>query len=418
MDKSGSIEFARQDGFTLIELMVALVIASILAIVILTVLVFSFNSNKSSSDVTSNNNNGRTALTLLTRDIGSAGFMFGNAQSACATTLAYDSAATPQYIQYNPAWATTQSAGTTLPLGGAAATVENYPPVGSANVSQVLMMTEAPSVPAYAGIPTGGGPAPLRQLPSQIYAAPYGNWAGAMASTTLIVNSQQNNANNGDTGFIHVPMNGTAVCLRIPIVSTSANSITSLPSTYMPGGGYTDYATELTSLGIYGLGTLTVSNLQHASIVDLGSSSATLQAIQYWIDSSGAFPVLMRGVYNVLNDQPVGQAEAIAPGVVSLQTLFGTVPSGSPPGTSPTFKAWGQVTPSTDQVVSVAVAIVTRSLHDDNTYTAPATITIPQPATGLVAPNAFVNYTRDAAETHRHFQVNTVLIALRDATWN
>ncbi len=424
MDKSVSVDparqFPQQHGFTLVELMVGLVVASILAIVILIVLVFSFNSSKSSADLTSNNNNQRTALTLLTRDIGSAGFMVGNAQAACAVTLAYDAAANPQYIQYNPAWAAKQSTGATLPLGGAAAAVENYPPVGSANTSDVLMLTEAPSVPSYAGI-ASGGPPPTRQLPSSIPAALFGNWASAMTSTTLIVNSARNNAGSGDTGFLHVPMNGTtgmSVCLRIPVISTTAGSITSLPSTYMPGGGYAGYATELASLGLTGLGTLTVSNLQRSSFIDLGSSSATLQAIQYWIDGSGPFPVLMRGVYNALNDQPIGQPEAIAPGVVSLQALFGTVPNGSPPGTPPVFKSWSQVSQGADQVISVAVAIVTRSLHDDSTYTAPAVITISQPASGLVAPNAFVNYTRSAAEAHRHFVVNTVLIALRDATWN
>lgn len=421
MDKSASIEFApqslRQEGFTLVELMVGLVIASILAIVMLTVLVFSFNSSKSSADVTSDNSNMRTVLTLLTRDVGSAGFMVGNAQSACAITLAYDSAANPQYIQYNTAWAANQINGSTLPLGGAAATAENYPPPSSANVSQVLMMTEAPSFPGYAGIPPSGG-APSRQLPSQIPTVPFGNWTGAMASTTLIVHPARNNANTGDTGFIHVPMSSGTVCLRIPITSVSANSITSLPSTYMPGGGYTDFATELTSLGLTGLGALTVSNLQRASIVDLGSSPGTLQAIQYWIDGSGSFPVLMRGVYNALNDQPVGQPEAIAPGVVSLQVLFGTVPVGSSPGTTPTFKSWSQVAPGTDQVISVAIAVVSRSLHNDSTYTAPTIITVPQPAAGLVAPNAFMNYTRSASEIHRHFEVSTVLIALRNATWN
>jgi type IV pilus assembly protein PilW len=396
----------RQGGFTLIELMVGLAVALILSVAILAVLEFSINSNSSTSNVTTVNDNVRGALTLFTRDVNSAGFMFGAAQSQCGLTLAYDSATTPQYVQYYPVWAANQTLGSTLPLGGQAS---NYPTSGSTNSTQVLLMTSSPSVAQY--MTTGASPNAL--LPAPIATAAYGNWSNSMSNGTLQVGAMQG-VTSGDTALLQVPMQAGLVCMRIPVSSVSATSITSAPgSTYMPGGGYSDYATQILNDGY---GTLSISHLQHARLLDMGQSSTALQAIQYWIDDSSGYPVLMRGIYNALTDQLI-KSEAIAPGVVSLQALFGTVPTGAAAGTAPTFKAWGDVQP-TDQVISVAIALVTRSLYNDPTYTAPPSIVVPQPAAGLVSPDAFSNYTVSSAEAHRHFQVSTVVIAQRDATWD
>ena len=396
-----------QAGLTLIELMVGLAVALILSVIILGVLEFSLNSNKSTSSVTATNTSVRGVMTLLTRDVNSAGFMFGAAQSQCAVTLAYDSALNPNYLQDYPIWSETQTIGSTLPLGGQTA---DFPAATSQNSTQVLLLTAAPSVSQY--MTTGASPPTL--VPAPIATAAYGNWSNAMSGGVLQVGTTQGLA-QGDIALLQVPMQAGLVCMRVPISSFSATSITSSPgSTYMPGGGYSAYATQISNAGF---GTLTTSNLQHARILDMGQSPKALQFIQYWIDDSSGYPVLMREIFSALTDQPVGQAQAIAPGVVSLQALFGTVPLNSPTGTAPTFKAWSDVQP-TDQVVSAALAVVTRSLYNDATYTAPNAIVVPQPAAGLTAPDAFANYTVSSAEAHRHFQVSTVIIALRDATWD
>ncbi len=413
MDRSAFIKprpcAPRQKGLTLIELMVGLAVALIMSIVIFGVLDFSLNSNKNTSSVSMVNNNVRGALTLLTRDVGSAGFMFGAGQSQCALTLAYDSNMNPSNVTDFPAWAVNQTQGTTLPLGGK---TSNYPPVGApaANSTQVLLMTEAPSVASYM---TTGSKTPTL-VPAPVSTAAFGNWTNAMSNGTLQLASTQGLA-AGDTGLLQVPMSAGLVCMRVPISSVTATSATSTPgTTYMPSGGYSDFKTQIASANF---GTLTTSHLQHARLLDMGQSTTALQAIQYWIDDSNGYPVLMRAVYNALTDQIVGQPQAIAPGVVSVQALFGTVPAGAAAGTAPTFKAWSDVQP-TDQVVSVAIALISRSLYDDASYTAPSAIVVPQPASGLVSPDAFTNYTVSAKEVHRHFQVSTLVIALRDATWD
>ncbi len=412
MDKLESAE----RGLTLIELMVSLAVASILALAILGVITYGLGRDRASSNATDLNDNARAALTLLTRDVASAGFMFGAVQSQCALTLAYDSGTTAGYVQLNPIWTVPQVVGQTLPMGGA---TENYPAAANTNaagVAQILLMSAAPSVSIY----TSQTSAPIYVV--QFGTTTSGSGGGAISSTNLPVSTLQLNStagiNQGDMAFLQVPMNGGNVCMRIPIVSIGtatgggASYIKSKPSPYMPSNGYSDFASQIPS----GYGTLNNSNLLHSRILDLGQDPNTLEVTQYWIDDSQGFPVLWRATYDALTDALI-QSEALAPGVVSLQALFATVPKGSPPGTAITWQSWANVT-STEQIVSADVAIVARTLHPDPAYHAPATIVVPPPVTGLPAPDTFVNYVPQSNEVHDHFSVYTAQLALRNLTWN
>ncbi|MHB8390694.1 MAG: PilW family protein [Acidobacteriaceae bacterium] len=413
MDKLESAE----RGLTLIELMVSLTVASILALAILGVITYGLGRNRASSNATDLNDNARAALTLLTRDVASAGFMFGAVQSQCALTLSYDSGTVSGNVQLYPIWTVPQASGQTLPMGGA---TETYPAATNTNASgmaQVLLMSAAPSVSTYTS-----------NTSSPIYVVQFGtttssSGGGAISSTSLPVSTLQLNntagINAGDMAFLQVPMNGGNVCMRIPIVSTGtatgggANYIKSKPSPYMPSSGYSDFASQVPS----SYGTLTNSNLLHSRILNLGSAPDTLEIVQYWIDNSQGFPVLWRSTYSALTDAPI-QSEALAPGVVSLQALFATIPKGSPPGSTPvTWKSWAQVA-STDQIVNADVAIVARTLHPDPAYHAPATIVVPPPVTGLTSLDTFVNYVPQPNEIHDHFSVYTAQLALRNLTWN
>ncbi|MHB8256117.1 MAG: PilW family protein [Acidiferrobacterales bacterium] len=420
MDKSESTE----RGLTLIELMVSLAVATILGLAILGVITYGAARDRASSNATDLNDNARAALTLLTRDVASAGFMFGAAQSQCAITLSYDGGFPSGYVPMNPIWTVPQAAGQTLPMGGSpipstSGAIENYPAstnTNAAGVAQVLLISSAPSVSTY-----------IAQTSAPIYIVQFGttqssSGGGAISSTQLPVSTLQLNSttgiSQGDTAFLQVPMNGGNVCMRIPIVNIGtatgggATYIDSKPSSYMPPNGYSDFASQIPS----SYGTLTNSNLLHSRILDLGQTADTLEIIQYWIDDSQGFPVLWRATYSALTDAMI-QSEALAPGVVSLQVLFDTVPKGSPTGTPLTWKSWPDVA-STDQIVTADVAIVARSLHSDPAYTAPATIVVPQPASGLVSPDAFVNYVPQTNEVHDHFSVYTAQLALRNLTWN
>ncbi len=402
-----------QAGATLIELMVAIAVALILSLAILGVLVFSASSNKNATTLGTLNNDIRGVLTLLTRDANSAGFMLGAAQAQCSLTLLHDSNLNTQPPDINPVWEQDQTQGGNLPFSN---NTTSYPPSHWSNDTQILLFAASPSVPQY----TTTGASPNTLLPGPISTVAYGSsWAagtGAMSTGTLQLATTAG-LSTGDTAMLEVPMSGGLVCMRIPVSSISGSTVTSTPgSQYMPTNAYSDYATQITNASST-YGTLGVSQLQHARLIDLGQSPNSMEIIEYWIDDSNGYPVLMRNTYSALTDNLIS-SDALAPGVVSLQTLFGTIPSGTQPGTAtPTFKAWSSVSTS-DQVVSVAVAVVTRSLYDDSSYTAPSSITVPQPASGLKSPDAFNNYSVSSAETHRHFQVDTFVIALRDSTWN
>ena len=404
----------RQAGVTLVELMVAIAVALILSMAILGVLVFSASSNKNNTSLGTMNNNVRGVLTLLTRDANSAGFMLGAAQAQCSLTLLHDSKLNTQPPAINPVWEQDQTHGGNLPFSNNAT---SYPPSAwSNNHTQILLFAASPSVPQY----TTTGASPNALLPAPISTVAYGSsWAagtGAMSTGTLQLASVAG-LSTGDTAMLEVPMSGGLVCMRIPVSSISGSAVTSSPgSQFMPSNAFSDFATQITASSS-SYGTLGISQLQHARLIDLGQSPNSMEIIEYWIDDSNGYPVLMRSTYSALTDQLI-TSDALAPGVVSLQALFGTLPSGTQPGTAtPTFKAWSDVS-ATDQVVSVAVAVVTRSLYDDSSYTAPTTISIPPPASGLTSPDTFASYSVSTAEAHRHFQVDTFVIALRDSTWN
>lgn len=410
-ERAAAVSCRIQAGVTLVELMVAIAVALILSLSVLGVLVFSASSSKNAATMGTLNNDIRGVLTLLTRDANSAGFMLGAAQSQCALTLTHDSNLNTQPPAIHSTWAQDQTNSGNLPFSN---NTTSYPPAHWSNSTQVVLFAASPSVPQY----TTTGTTPNAVLPGPISTAVYGSaWSGTMTSGTLQLSSASG-ITAGDTAMLEVPMTGGLVCMRIPLSTVTGSTVTSTPgSTYMPSHAYEDFKDAITTASS-SYGALGVGQLQHARVLDLGgASSNSMQIVEYWIDSSSGYPVLMRSVYNALTDSLV-ETDALAPGVVSLQALFGTIPSNGVIGTTaPTFKAWADVG-ATDQVVSVALAVVTRTLYDDSSYTAPSTITVPQPASGLASPDAFQNYSVSSAEQHRHFQVNTILIALRDSTWD
>jgi type IV pilus assembly protein PilW len=410
MDRSAYSKRAR--GLTLIELMVALAISAILGLIVFITLGFGFRQDADNSTLAQMNDNARAALTLLTRDLQSAGFMLSMAQPHCQLTLTYDSKQSG-YATQAPVWAASQASGTALPLQTTA------PGYGSGYGQQALMMTSAPSIPQF----VANSMPPLSVV--QFGTTQSGNGQGAMNSTQLPISTNQligsQALNIGDIAYLAVPMNGGIVCLRIPIVNNNASTgqgatyIKSAPSSLMPSTGYTGYSAQIPST----FGSLTNSNLIHSQLIDIGSATDTLEIQQYWINQSSGqtFPVLQRSTYDALNDSLISQ-QAIAPGAVSLQALFGVIPATATIGqTAPTWKTWGDVGP-TDQLVEVALALVMRTLQADPQYTAPKTITVPQPGSGLVAPDAFVDYTPSAAEAHHHFAVYVTQVWLRNVATN
>ena len=409
-----------ESGLTLVELMVALAVAGILSVAIVAALGFGAKQDTEQGQIMQMNDQARAALSLITTDVQSAGFLSSATQSSCAASFAYDANQTPQYVQQEPISAASQAAASNLPLQ---TTAPSYPPATmSPYLAQSILLTAAPAASSY-----------FTQSSAPIYVVQFGttqsaNGQGSVSSTQLPVSTLQLNSTNGiqpgDMMVVQVPMNGGTVCFRAPVCSvgaTSGQGTTSIDSKgcsagsqYMPSNGYQDYASQIPAA----FGTLTNSNMMHAKLVDMGQQPNTLQYVQYWISQQSPYttPTLTRSVYSAITDKLIS-SQAIAPGVQSLQFLFGTVPQGSPVGqTTPTWKTWGDVLP-TDTVVSVDVALVMRTLQDDPAYAAPAQIIVPQPAAGLSAPDAFVPVPTTGL-SHRHFAVFTTQIAMRNTLWN
>lgn len=404
-------------GFTLVELMVALAIAGILSVAILAAMAFGAGQDTSQGQIEQMNDQARAALALVARDVQSAGFLASATQGACAASLAYDSQQDPAYVQQAPVSAASQAADANLPLQS---TGPGYPPVAqSSYMAQALTILSAPAASTY-----------FNQSSAPVYVVQFGasgSGGGPVSTTQLPVSTLQLNSTSGiqagDMMIVQVPMNGGSVCLRAPVCSVGggSNGTTSIDSKsctagarYMPPNGYQDYAAQIPS----GFGTLSNSNLAHARLIDMGQQTNTLQYVQWWISKQAPYtsPTLTRSTYSALTDALLS-SQAIAPGVQSLQMLFGTVPQGSAVGsTNPVWKTWGNVLP-TDTVVSVDVALVMRTLQDDPSYVAPPQIAVPQPTSGLSVPNAFVPVST-LGLGRRHWAVYTMQIAMRNTLWN
>lgn len=410
MDRQASSK-GRHQGMTLVELMVSLVVASILAVGVVAVLGYGAQQDRDDGVANSQNESARAALHFVGVDMSSAGFMFGSAQAQCAVALSYDNASASAYSLVNPVSAAAQVNGAQLPFGG----VSDYPPASDTNssgIAQSMVMSAAPSGAQY-----------IANTSSPIYIVQYGSAGGKNASnpvtstqlpvSTLALNSTSG-LNVGDMALLQVPMSGGNICFRVPIAGIGVNAsngtsyIDSSGSSYMPPNGYQSYASQIPS----SYGTLTNSNLLNARLIDLGANPQTITFVRYAIDDSHGFPVLMRNTYSALNDTLLS-SQGVAPGVVSFQVLFGTMPAGSAPGTALTWKNWASVS-NTDDVLVADVAMVVRSIHPDPSYKAPAIVSIVQPASGLAAPDAFLPYAVQPSESNEHFSVYTIQVPLRN----
>ncbi len=403
----------RARGLTLVEMMVALALGLVVASVIVIVQAYLFRQNAVSSTEMASNNEARTALDMVSRDISSAGFLFGGLQSSCGVTLAYNSGgiSSSGFVSQYPVWAQAAASGGSLPvLNGPTL---NYPPAGSGVVDDVLVVTSALDASQFTNTSS-----------PEIYLVQFGTTQsgsgnGAISSTQLPVDTLNLNntqgINAGDSALLQVPMNGTLVCLRIPIVSIGtatgqgATYIRSKPSSYMPTNGYSDFSAQLNAIG---LPSLSNPLLLQSRILDTGPAAASNERTQiYYIDrATYAWPTLMRMTVNTATDA-ILSTTPIAAGVVDMQVLFGV---GS--GAVTQYLRWNQVIANglTSEVRTAQLGLVLRSIHPDVSYHAPASITLPNPSLG---PATFTAYPVQAAESQDHFAAYTTEIPIRNNLW-
>lgn len=394
----------REEGFTLVELMVALLLSLLLAVAMLKMQSKMASQTVRVSDTGTRDTQARAAMDLITRDLSSSGFLFANSPYACDALFTYNSGAS--YFVHHSVDALAAVTGTKMNF--APSLTLNYPPAGAPGLaSDVLVMTMATSASQFndgtnlvllgdgfaGGNPLGDGVLPLGK------------------TTTLVA---------GDAAIVQAPIgtSGTA-CMRVPVSAVGPGSkMKSNPGTTMPPGYYNDFVAQVAGAG-FGA-PLTNVALFYSYVVDIGTKATSTQVTNvYYIDGSGAYPVLMRARYSLVDDTVITTPQPIAAGVVALRTSFGVDPGST--GSVTAYETGDQVTTNHHWsfVRSVRVALVTRTINDDPTsdstgYVGPTTIPIGPAASGASA--AWFSSITVPASQHR-YAVNTTEVAYRNWLW-
>ena len=367
-------------GFTLVELMVALMLSLVLAVVLLKLQARFGQQIVRSSDVAVRDAQSRAAMDLITRDLSGAGFLFGGTQNFCNALLTYNAAAA-SYFVHHPVDAVAASFGATMKF--APSLTLDYPPSGSSMPSDVLVVAGSSASTSFddATYPI------VNVLPNPAYAP---------MTTGVVPLVNAGGFTSGDVGILQVPVSGKRACLRVPLAV--AGAVVSSAGALMPGSYYAGFATQMTAMGM--TDTLSDAAILQGRMTTMGATATPVQTktVFYVARGSAAFPILMRATYSLLDDTMVGQPQAIAAGVVSLQVRFGVDPGGT--GAVTAYHSADSVTANKywDAVRSVKVAIVTRTLSDDAAYSAD-TVTLDSAFTGITGlPDANRRYKVDQTE--------------------
>ncbi len=423
---------ARQRGFSLVELLVALVAGLIFSISVLLVQAALTRQNVQMSDTLQRDNQARAALDLLTRDISNAGFMLGGAQAPCDTLLAYDSGmpvSLSSGFSETPVSATAQP--TALPTSSASSAAA-YPTIlpmpgypTSAQYTDLVQITAATTALQPASSGTANAYV-VRNSTTQSQ-----NGQGALNSSVLPLGSTAG-ISVGDTLLLRMPLNGKLACFRVPVsdvgpsTSPSSTFIDSKNTQLFPSQAYSAFDSLLVSAGLLPAGgALSNADFTQSRLTDLGPASAgNLQSVLYYVGQATyanagnvSFPMLMRVVVNAQNDAVIS-ASPVAAGVVSLQVLFGVDESNS--GSVDHYLTWADVVAGNYQsaVRSVLFAVVTRTLHPDPKYTAPASIVIPSPKdNGGAGPDGFTDYAVPGSAANFRYSVLESEVAIRNSLW-
>ncbi len=385
-------------GFTLVELMVALLLSLLLAVAILKMQTKTASQSVRIADTGTRDTQARAAMDLMTHDITGSGFLFGNLLHTCEALVTYNSGA-PGYFAHHPVDAVSAVSGTKMKF--APSITLNYPAGAVSAVQTDVLVTMATSATTQFNSSTnvvrgdtGSGMNPLS------------TGVTAMKATTGFA------AN--DAAIMQTPLGTSLPCLRVPITSFTATSLTSSSGTTMPTGGYSGFVSPMATAGFSTA--LTNVGIFNSWVTDIGTAAtSTQQFVVYYIDGSGSFPVLMRAVYSLADDTVVTAPQPIAAGVVSMRVSFGVDPAGT--GAVSAYEESATVTSNKhwSAVRSVRIALVTRTINDDPNadnagVTGPTTIPI-----GPVSSAWFTSLSVPASK-HRYI-VNTTEVGYRNWLW-
>lgn len=361
MKRTASPRRIAQPGFTLIELMVALGLSMILAIVLLKMQAALGKQTVRTADVAERDSELRAAMDVITQDMSGTAFLFGNSTIPCQAIFSYNGVVTPRFFTRHQVDSVTAANGAVMNF--ASNLTLNYP-VG-AMPSEVLLLTAASDASNF-----NDGASPMSAI-NGITTDPF--------NTGIVMLSLKNNVAPvvGHTAIVESTMKnaaGTAnqsACFRVPVSALQSGTTYASNGPYMPTNFYAGFQPSLTADGFETLGNGQLG--AGSKFIDVGATGAANQTTTaYYIDNNnGSFPILMRSQWSLMDDSAVGTPQQVAAGVISLQARF-NVGSGKYLTASGVSAAglWAQV-------CSVRVALVSRSLNDDpdpNYYWAPTTL--------------------------------------------
>lgn len=434
-----SIKKHVQTGFTLIELMVTLLIGMLLTLAVLVIQAELSRANMLLADASQRNDQARSALDLLQRDLGNALYMLGGTTPRCEATLQYTGAAATPVATLHGVTARPQPA--PLPASTAVADALLKPDAyaggegGVTNASHMLTVTLVPSA-LRAPPTTGVQSTPYKVVHNVVATAPSGQQA--VNDGWLPLNSTTGIA-AGDSLTLLLPLSGGTAsglaCLRFTAGSLGTVSLPP-PATGTVAavrmavpGKFADFTQPLRDAGLLAAGqVLTNGQLVGTKLKNDGPAAGqgAVQTLVYYVaraanGASGSVPVLARATINA-DGTLAAQPAPVAAGVVSLQALFGV--DGASAATPPTggvthYRTWQQVTASqlTGRVRTVLYAVVARTLqaHRQNPEVTQVDIPSPQLAAGDPVFTAFRPRTDD--EKRDRYTVHTAEVALRNQIW-
>ena len=324
-------ERSREKGVTLIELLVALVIGSLLAIAIFQFFLSSSQTVTNQSSTTQLFQRGRNALAILRQSVESSGFGLPSVSDCPNGIAAYNSNQSTAVLSLTAVTASTQSSGAYSPAIGTytVTTVSGGASFGNAPLTQITSIPSTSSQRVF------------------------------LTSTNLI--------EDGDMFIVQIP--GQA-CLMAQVTNTEVNGgaigivHNSGRSVYNPSGGFKTLADALYP----GLST---KDFAGANFIDLGNNQFTINVFSIGDDQGSGTPTLYLTQYAANNTPPARQA--LARGVVDLQIEYGV-------GSNGAISKWmfpETYTPTVGQeILAVRIVMLVRSTRYMPNETSPATIPV------------------------------------------
>ena len=386
-------------GFTLVELMVALLLSLLLAVAMLKMQTKTASQSVRIADTGTRDTQARAAMDLITHDITGSGFLFGNVLHTCEALLTYNSNGTA-YFAHHPVDAVSAVSGTKMKF--APTITLNYPAGAVSAVQTDVLVTMSTSGTTQFNNSANA----VVRGDTATGANPLSNGITPMKSTAGFV--------AGDTAIMQTPLGSSLPCLRAPISAFTGTTMTSSSGTIMPTGGFSGFVTPMSTAGFSTA--LTNVGLFNSWVVDIGTAATSSQQFAvYYVDGSGAFPVLMRGVYSLADDTVVTAPQPIAAGVVAMRVSFGVDPTNS--GSVTAYEEGGTVTSNKHWsfVRSVRVALVTRTINDDPNADSAGTSGTTSIPIGPVSSAWFSNISVPTSK-HRYI-VNTTEVGYRNWLW-